>query len=241
MAKVKTAKIKKAKKAKQSTQLPLDDMRWRPVSEIVEKLLPHIGNKVLIARDLTEALASKKIRCMRRHTNEHTLKVEKLSDAELDAIVSGKAAGEMDQPAGHGQLLPASFWIDHYLAYSSNGDIRVAFRLPPNHHGPSGDSFTLTANWVFYLWQPDCVKEWPVLAPQAVAAGEAEANDPSSLHRRRGPKPRWQLFIAAKLYELMEAGKQIPTASELDQLCEIELGHQPGESAINKWLKKLPI
>ena len=120
MAKAKKAKIKKAKP---STQLPLDDMRWRPVAEIVEKLLPHIGNKVLIAHDLTKALASEKIRCMRRYTNEHTLKIDKLSDAELIAIVvdeighrpsddelhalaSGTNVSEIgDQPVGHRELV----------------------------------------------------------------------------------------------------------------------------------------
>jgi hypothetical protein len=66
---------------------------------------------------------------MRRHTNEHTLNFRKLSDAELEAIDNGKVGDEMGhhQPAGHSELLPASFWVDHYLAYSSDGDIRVGF------------------------------------------------------------------------------------------------------------------
>jgi hypothetical protein len=232
MAKVKKSKIKKAK---QSTQLPLKDMRWRPDAEIIERLVPHIGHKTLVAHDLTEAVASKKVRCMRRNVqHEHTLKLETLTNAELDAVASGKASDEI-QPAGHRELVPASFWAEHCFAFSSNGEIRVELRQPPNHHGPSEPPFTWI--WAFYLWQPDCETVWPLLAPQqAWQVDESEA-----LHRRRGPKPRWQLFIAAKLYELLEKGKPIPTASELDQLCELELGHQPGESAINKWLKKLPI
>ena len=231
------AKVKKSKseKAEQSTQLPLDDMRWRPVAEIFERLFPHIGNKSLIAQDLTEALASGKIRCMRRNVkHEHTLKVDMLSTDELHAIASGRASGEI-QPAGHREPVPASFWTEHCFACSSNGDIHVELRPLPNHHGPSGPSFTWI--WAFYLCQPDCERVWPLLAPQQVQ----QVDESEALHRRRGPKPRWQLFIAATLYNLLETGKAIPTASELDQLCEIELGHQPGESAINKWLKKLPI
>jgi hypothetical protein len=98
-------------------------MRWRPVAEIVEKLFPHIGNKVLVAQDLTKALASKKIRCMRRHTNEHTLKIEKLSDEEIDALLSRKGAREIDQPTGHRELVPASFWNAYCFACSPHGDI----------------------------------------------------------------------------------------------------------------------
>ena len=189
MAKSKRAKSKRAKtkKAKQSTQLPLDDMRWRPLAKIIERLFPIIGNKGLIAQDLTEALASGKIRCKRRHTNEYMLNADPLSDAQLYAMAVGKVADEVGHhgPAGR-ELLPASFWAEHCLARSSKEDISVELRPPSNHRGPSGASFTFTANWVFYLWEPDCVKAWPALAPQAVAAGEATESEP--LGRKPGPQ-----------------------------------------------------
>jgi hypothetical protein len=68
MAKSKKAKVKKSKvkNAKQSRELPLEDIRWRPVAEIGKRLFPHIGDRNLIAHDLTEAVANEKIRCMRR-------------------------------------------------------------------------------------------------------------------------------------------------------------------------------
>lgn len=236
MAKAKKAKIKKAE---QSTQLPLDDMRWRPVAEIVEKLLPHIGNKVLVAQDLTKALASEKIRCMRRHSNEHTLKIEKLSDEEINAILSAKAAGEMVRPTGHRELVPASFWNAYCYACSPHGDIRVGFRLPPTHDGPSGPSFTWTANWIFYLWLPDCVKVWPALIAQETDASEAEASEP--LRSKPGPRAKgeWQWFVAMKVCTLKNSAKQLPTAGELAQLCQDELGYQPAETAINKLVREL--
>jgi len=236
MAKAKKGKIKKAK---QSTQLPLDDMRWRPDAQIIEQLLPHIGKKTLIAQDLTKTLASGKIRCMRRYTNEHTLKFDSLSDAELHAITTGKAAAEMgdDQAAGHPQLLPASFWDEYYFACSPNGDIRVAFGLPPNADGPSEPSFIFTANWAFYLWEPDCVKAWPALAPQAVAAGEATESEP--LGRKPGPQAEWQWFVAFKYCEMRHKDRPLPSASDLQQLCKDELGHKPDRSAINRLLRGL--
>ncbi|MGY8668759.1 hypothetical protein Q3C01_41215 [Bradyrhizobium sp. UFLA05-109] len=173
MAKTKKSKIKKARKAKQSTQLVFDDSRWMPLAEITERLSRHIGHKNLIARDLTEALVSEKIRCMRRYAGEHTLSIQDFTDAELEVIANKKI--EMDDQPASPELLPASFWGDHYLAYWVNGDIRVAFRLP------TGPSFTLTANWVFYLWEPDCVKAWPALAPQEIDARKAK---PRSARKR---------------------------------------------------------
>ena len=227
-------------------------MRWRPVAEIVERLFPHIGDKILIAHDLTEALASEKIRCMRRivmgpaddaarraieleqqvlgaallnRSSEVTLSAEQFSrpqhrqlfetiarvrashgvitpqliiasmggDAGMifDGITVGQyvegLAGEAILPPnvpGHRELVPASLWVEHCFTYS-NGDIRVGVR-PPNHHGPW--SFTWARKSAFYLWQPDCVKVWPALAPQAVAALEAEASEPPSPRRKPGPE-----------------------------------------------------
>lgn len=179
----------KVKKAKQSTQLPLDDMRWWPVGEIARRLLPHFGDNVLIADDLTKTLASDKIRCMRRYTNEHTLSIHELTDAELDAIEKGKVAHEMchHQPTGHSELVPASFWwVDQYLACSANGDIRAAFRLPADHCGPSRPSFTLMANSVFYLWQPDCVRVWPAL--QEIDARKAKPRPARKRSTRKAPQ-----------------------------------------------------
>jgi hypothetical protein len=179
MAKAKEAKTKKANEAEQSTQLPLDDMRrWRPVAEITRQLLPHVDDNDLIAYELTEAVASEKIRCIRRRTNEHALNLDRLTDPEL-AIASRE---EIDnQPVGHRELLTPTFWAEHFFACSLNGEIRVARRLPPNADGSSEPSFTFTANRVFYLWEPDCVKAWPALAPHVC---EVDASEPSPSGRR---------------------------------------------------------
>jgi hypothetical protein len=233
------AKVKKSKseKAEQSTQLPLDDMRWRPVAEIFERLFPHIGNKSLIAQDLTEALASGKIRCMRRNVqHEHTLKVDMLSTDELHAIASGRASGEI-QPAGHREPVPASFWTEHCFACSSNGDIHVELRPLPNHHGPSGPSFTWI--WAFYLCQPDCERVWPALAPQAVAARKAEASEPLRRKPGRRPTKNWKLEVAVEVGLHLRQGKPIPTAKALAQFCLDELDYEPDTSDVQKWLRVL--
>jgi hypothetical protein len=290
------AKAAKTKKAKPSTQLRLDDARWRPVSKIVEQLLPHVGGAVLTAHDLTKALANEKMRCMRRFIRTGHVDVDKLCDIELELKILGgepsaaehfpelfepfarvrasnrrvtpkliiaalgldagtilvndittlgqyveRLAAEANLPLtpGHREWVPALFWAKHCLACSPKGDIGAGFLFPPNDHGPSEPSSTLTANWAFYLWEPDCLKEWPALAPQAIAAGEADAS--RSLSRKRGPPPHkdWKLFIAYKLYMLKKAGERTPTARELADYCQKELGYVPDESAISLWLREL--
>jgi hypothetical protein len=234
MAKAKKAKIKKAK---QSTQLSLNDRRWRPDAEIIERLFRQIGNKTLTAHDLTEKLASEKIRCICRSIGMGHVDVDKLCDIELERQILGETAAEhfseslhrqlfepfarvrashgvvtpqriiaamggdagmilangftlgqyvarlaaeanLPRTPGHRELVSASFWAEHCFACSPNGDIRVGFRLPPNHHGPSEPSSILTANWAFYLWEPDCVKAWAALAPH-VREADASERSPS--------------------------------------------------------------
>jgi hypothetical protein len=142
-----------AKKAKPPAAirvlLPLDDMRWRPVDEIVDKLVPHIGDKALIAGDLDERLKSGEVRSMRRSVV--------IAPARL-----------INRPP---ELLLASYWTEHCVMYWWNGDIRIALRPPPNHQGPW--CFT----WVggaFYLWLPDCEKAWRALAATAPHIAETD-------------------------------------------------------------------
>jgi hypothetical protein len=297
MAKAKKAKVERAK---QSTQLPLDDMRWKPDAEIIERLFRRIGNKTLTAHDLTEKLASEKIRCMCRSIGMGHVDVDKLCDIELERQILGETAAEhfsellhrqlfepfarvrashgvvtlqriiaamggdadmilangftlgqyvarlaaeanVPRTPGHRELVPASFWVDYCFARSPNGDICVGFRLPPNHDGFSELSFTWTANWVFYLWRPDCVRKWPELTPQAAAKREGEASEPPSHRRKPGRKPRgnWKLEVATEVGLRYREGKPPPAANELAQFCEDKLGFQPDISEIQKWLRLL--
>jgi hypothetical protein len=292
-------------KAKQSTQLPLDDMRWRPVVELVEKLFPYIGDKTPIANDLTEALASGKIRCMRRSIRMGHVDVEKLCDVELERNILGEShlnkpsaaehfsellhrqlfepfarvrashgvvtpkliiaamggdagmilvngitlgqyverlAAEANLPRtpSHRELVPASFWAEHGLACSPNGDIGVGFRFPPNDHGPSEPSLTLTANWAFYFWEPDCERVWPKLAPQqAQQVDESEAQASERRRPGRRPKKDWKLEVATEVGLYHRAGKPVPTAAKLAEWCKDELGYEPDLSHLQRWLRQL--
>ena len=307
MAKARKSTVNKSKvkKAKQSRELPLDDMRWRRVAEIGDRLFPHIGDRNLIAHDLTQAVANEKIHCMRRivtgpaddaaqraielkqrvpgatlltRSSDGTLTAELFvgplhhrlfraidrvrashgeeltpqliidsMGSDANAILSdGNTVGQYikglaveailpSSVPGHRELVPASFWVEFCFMYS-NGDIGIA--VPPfNNHVPLFLSWARKS--VFYLWEPDCVNGWPALAPQPVAALEAEASEP--VRRKPGPRPKaeWQWFVAMKVCTLKNSDKQLPTAGELALLCQDELGYQPAETAINKLVREL--
>jgi len=134
---------------------------------------------------------------------------------------------------GHRELVPASLWVEHCFTYS-NGDICVGVR-PPNHHGPW--SFTWATKSAFYLWQPDCVRVWPALALQTVAAHDVNTSEPLRRKPGRKPKKDWKLFVAAKLWEMRKAGQRVPPAADFAQLCENELGYQADISHLQKWLR----
>src|SRR6516225_6504083 len=102
---------KKAKRKATGNELPLDDMRWRPIDEIIERLVPHTSTKALIAGDLDERLANGKVRSMRR------------------SVVIGPH-GLINRPP---EPLLAPFWAEHCVMYWWNGDVRIALRPPPDH------------------------------------------------------------------------------------------------------------
>ena len=304
-AKKPATKKSKVKKPKQSRGLPLDDMRWIPVTQIAERLIPLIGDKTRVAQDLTKAVASKKVRCMRRivkgpaddatqpaielkqripgatlvtRSSDGTLSAEPFfgplvhrlletlarlrashgeeipSQLLMDSIggdagkilsngntvgqyIKGLVAEAILPPnvLSHCELVPASFLVECCFAYS-NGDIRIA--VPPfNNQVPLFLSWA--RNSVFYLWQPDCVKAWPALASQKVAAREASTSEP--LRRKPGPraKAEWQWFVAMKVCTLKNSAKELPTAGELAGVCRDELGYMPAETAINKLVREL--
>jgi hypothetical protein len=204
-------KAKRKREAAIRVRLPLDDPRWRPVDEIVDKLVPRIGDKMLIAGDLDEKLKGGKVRSMHR-----------------SVVIAPH--GLINRPP---KLLPASHWTEHCLMYWWNGDIRVALRPPPNHQGPWCFTWVVGA---LYLWLPDCEKAF-ALTPQKAHVDEAKVDE----RRKPGPRPReeWQEVVVIKWCTQRRAGKPEPTAAELAQFCANELGYPPAHTAISKLLRGL--
>jgi hypothetical protein len=213
----KKATRKRKAKIRVRVRLPLEDERWRPAGEIIDRLLPHIGDKGLIAADLNKRLVSGKVHSLHR---------------VIDRLP---------------EVLLASYWEYRQLTYWTNGEARVALRLP----GPQwkGVEWLTWVDGTFYFWLPDCEREWSVLAPKQIEESKTEASEPLAseplagepLRRKPGPRPTrgWKLFIASKLYDLQRAGKPTPPATDLAQLCEDELDYQPDISHLQRWLRQL--
>jgi hypothetical protein len=206
------AKAKKAKKAKRKREAAIrvqDDPRWRPLIEAYKLLLPR--PVLSTAFDLLALLKSGKLPCVRRPaTNPSQCK-----------------------------RVRASFWRDRQLDESTIS-YDVIYIYGPDlvtERGRFRDPQTRLDGREFYVW-------WPALAPQAAKANEAKASEAEAsepLRRKPGRRPKqdWKLFVAAKLWELRRIGKPIPTAADLAQDCEDELGDQPDISHLQRWLRQL--
>jgi hypothetical protein len=116
-------------------ELPLDDPRWVPSTELHRQRWEHVGDPQLAARDLTEAHRSKRICSMRR------------------PIYSGV---DPDR-----EQLSSSFWIEYeYWWWAPKKTLQVRARAP-RRNSPGPDGFINPAfNYVYFGWGPDFDEVW---------------------------------------------------------------------------------
>jgi hypothetical protein len=213
-----------------------------------------LGDEPSAAEDFSELLHGQLFEPFTRVRASHKVVTPKLIIAAMGGdtgmiLVNGITLGQyverlaaeanLKHTPGHHELVPTSFWATHCLVCSPNGDIGVGFRFPPKPYGPSEPSSTLTASWAFFLREPDCVKVWPALAPQAVVAREVDPNEPPSPRRKPGRKPRenWKVEVVTEVGLHMRQGKPIPSAKALADFCRDQLEYEPDISEIQKLLR----
>jgi len=152
-------------------ELPLDSPNWMPAAEAHRLLTGLLGNGYLAAKDLTAAVADKRLSCMRR-------------------AIASRIAPDQDR-----EIVPLSirFDFDHerLRVWEWKDDAPVYYRGPAPVFGPA-DAAPLGA-WVyidaadaaFFVRRPEFEKIWPALAASAPARSSPagiEAPPP----RRRG-------------------------------------------------------
>jgi hypothetical protein len=135
----------------------------------------------------------------------------------------------------------------------------IASEVAPNQDGkivPPADAtpaYFDREDAAFFVWRPKFEEIWPKLAASATPHAASSARDdeltPATTartddkpqRRRPGPKIKqnWRLFVAVKVHEIKEKEGRTPSAGELAQLCEDEIGYQPDESDIQKFLRIL--
>ena len=230
---------KRPRKARGRTgELPFNNRNWMPVAEAHRLLTGLLGNGYLAAKDLTAAVADKRLPCMRR-------------------AIASRIAPDQDR-----ELVPLSirFDFDHEKLRVSEwrGDAPVYYRGPAPVFGPA-DAAPLGA-WVyfdaadaaFFVWRPKFEKIWPALAASAAphAASGARDDEPTpaptartddKLERRMpGPQPklRWRTALARELIRRARAGEPEPTAEQMCALVQEKSG-TPDIRTVQKEMKKL--
>ena len=134
-------------------RLPLDSPDWTPLNVLHRLVCTQTGDRRLADRDLTDAMASGRVRSMRRR-------------------ISPRA----DEPER--ELLPPSFWADYELDSSwsniaaCDGEQRLLVvernppppppwhlePVPPELDRMTGPLVMPLRGYVFYAWKPDCKK-----------------------------------------------------------------------------------
>ena len=230
---------KRRRKARGRTgELPLDSPNWMPAAEAHRLLTGLLGNGYLAAKDLTAAVADKRLSCMRR-------------------AIASRIAPDQDR-----EIVPLSirFDFDHekLRVWEWKDDAPVYYRGPAPVFGPA-DAAPLGA-WVyidaadaaFFVRRPEFEKIWPALAASAAphAASSARDDEPTPAttasiddkpqRRRPGPQPelRWRTALARELIRRARAGEPEPTA---EQMCELvqEKSGKPDVRTVQKEMKNL--
>jgi len=153
---------------KRRTKLPLDDPRWVPIKEAIERRYKQTGSYTLTADDLNEALQ----------------KADK-----ADGLRS------LERRAGERKLLSGATWRDDLHVSIALFPVEGKGNWPDRKEGAAvfprqRDAPPICGRW-FYVWQPGLDELWPVEAP---TAGEQREDDLRPPPRRPGPPPdteRW--------------------------------------------------
>jgi hypothetical protein len=156
------------------------------------------------------------------------------SDLAIAELEQGFAAGRLhakaewlDQGRPKQKLLEPKFWADLEIRRWQNGV--ALFPHDINKRLPSGT--------VIHVWKPDLETIWPTEAP----ATTAPVDEPKPQRRKPGPEPTadWPMRVARELIRRARAGEKMPTARQMCQWCEDNVGYQPDIRAMQRLLREL--
>ncbi|MCA1379836.1 MULTISPECIES: hypothetical protein [Bradyrhizobium] len=190
--------------------LPLDDVRWRSISVAAERLFERLRSGPDVVRDLEQAWAQGKIRCMLRSwTGERSL----LPTATLD-----------------------EFKLTWRGLHNNPEEPRVTLE-ERRRHG-AGEAPSLTKGTI-YVWGPDFEATWPAAPAVAKEASTSESvlELPRTSERERA---EWREFLVPILNTLREVDKlpNKSTAFNVVDRLMTTLGQPMSKSTIYEGLKR---
>jgi hypothetical protein len=197
---------------KRRAKLPLDDPRWVPIKEAIERRYKQTGSYTLTADDLNEALQ----------------KADK-----ADGLRS------LERRAGERKLLSGATWRDDLHVSIALFPVEGKGNWPDRKEGAAvfprqRDAPPIHGRW-FYVWKPDFDDLWPTAEPITTTERRADAKP----RRKPGPKANWRLPAAVKLHEVREKDRRTPSAPELCQHIHRTLKYYPDETEMRKLIRFL--
>jgi len=183
-----------------SIGLPLNSPNWLPLGDAHRLLCPLLGEKHLAAKDLRDAMADdrdRRVRSMRR------------------CFARGIRRPD--------ELLPASYWVEHWLDPRSDGVfVMEGFR-----------SIATVKGYAFFVWKPDLAKIWPTIFPPTPApppptkqeSSPPSSSLPSSLAQELRPTPvtLTEELREERPEEIAETAPAVPTVLPNDPAAILSL------------------
>jgi len=205
---------------RKAERLPLDSPNWMPAAEAHRMLTGLAGDPDLAAKDLTAAVARKRLPCMQRTIASHI-------------------APDQDR-----EIVPLSFWDKYEFGFDP-----VSEKLQIWAKGLVDVEFRRVAFFVWKpkfekIWPALAASATPHAASSArddepTPAPTARTDD--KLERRMpGPQPelRWRTALARELIRGARSGEPEPTAEQMCQLVQDKSG-RPDLRTVQKEMKKL--
>ena len=197
-------------------RLPLDSPNWTPLDELHPLVCAQTGDRRFADRDLTDAMATDRVRSMRRR-------------------VSPRA----DEPER--ELLLPSFWADYQLnsdtgAGDGEQQLLVVERArcpqPPwlREGVPPGLNRTMLGlrgvplrGYVFYAWKPDCKKIFGL----GVALEDTRESAHEKLEKPGRPQTiQWQKLREEIVHRCWQKGRFTEPGSQTTLITELRAWHK---------------
>ena len=197
-------------------RLPLDSPNWTPLDELHPLVCAQTGDRRFADRDLTDAMATDRVRSMRRR-------------------VSPRA----DEPER--ELLLPSFWADYQLnsdTGAGDGEQRLLVverarcPQPPwlREGVPPGLNRTMLGlrgvplrGYVFYAWKPDCKKIFGL----GVALEDTRESAHEKLEKPGRPQTiQWQKLREEIVHRCWQKGRFTEPGSQTTLITELRAWHK---------------
>jgi len=156
-----------------------------------------------------------------------------LAAKDLRELLAAGRVRSMRRSLGQGQepereSLSTKFWHEN-VPYALSDDLRHSlFVVPVEKFGSSLKPHQYPVSHAYYVWQPDLDKLYPA------TSSDSGYHKPPPQKPGKRPKDDWPLVVWRELLRRALAAKPEPTAAEMCDHVETEIGWQPDIRSMQK-------